>query len=185
MDDGLQNQSIKKDAIILAIDGTYGLGNRRMLPAGPLRQFPIDVKPDLVSILGEDVQNLSKLFKCRKIYPNIVMATDDNLDKNNKYLAFAGLARNKKFFNYLESIGLNVADKVDFPDHYNYRDCDIQNIISKARKNKYQIITTEKDILKISKHFHSDILVLRIKYEVSTFDKQQILLLLQSIKKSC
>ncbi len=40
MDDGLQHLSLKQDLSILVIDGPWGLGNGRVMPAGPLREPP-------------------------------------------------------------------------------------------------------------------------------------------------
>ena len=42
MDDGLQNPSLAKDLAIVLVDGRRGIGNGRIIPAGPLRA-PLDI----------------------------------------------------------------------------------------------------------------------------------------------
>ncbi len=47
MDDGLQNPGVAKDLTIAVVDGARGIGNGRVIPAGPLRA-PLDFQLTLV-----------------------------------------------------------------------------------------------------------------------------------------
>ena len=56
MDDGFQNPSLAKDFSILVIDGARGIGNGRVLPAGPLRAplAPQLDRADAILIVGDE-----------------------------------------------------------------------------------------------------------------------------------
>ena len=84
MDDGFQNPAIAKTLSILTIDGGYGFGNGRVIPAGPLRE-PIAAglaRCDAVVIIGEDqrglaqeIDNACPIYRARIVaYPDPTMA---------------------------------------------------------------------------------------------------------------
>ena len=64
LDDGFQNPSLATDLALVVIDGTYGFGNRRLLPAGPLREPVADGlrRADAAIRLGADAANVERSF---------------------------------------------------------------------------------------------------------------------------
>src|SRR5262249_33949306 len=55
MDDGFQNPSVAKDASLIVIDAVRGLGNGRVIPAGP-RRAPLKpqlARTDALVVVGE------------------------------------------------------------------------------------------------------------------------------------
>lgn len=69
-----------------------------------------------------------------------------------RLFAFAGLADNEQFFRSLRDAGLTVAGTLPFPDHHRYSAGDLDRIESAAKRaGAEQIVTTEKDLVKIDR----------------------------------
>ena len=45
---------------------------------------------------------------------------------------------------------INILKDIEFPDHYNYSDKDIDNIVTEAQNLNCKIITTEKDFCRLN-----------------------------------
>lgn len=146
MDDGLQNPTIKKDISIIVFDESLGFGNGLLLPAGPLRQ-PKSVLKNADAIIVIRNKNRKKNFVLPENVP-VFYAKNQTVspyDDNEKLVAFAGIGYPKKFFNALK----NVVAKRAFPDHYQYTQQDIEQLLSLAEKKKAKLITTEKDWVRL------------------------------------
>src|SRR6185295_18168756 len=55
MDDGFQNSAVRKDASLIVIDSIRGIGNGKVMPAGPLRA-PLAVqieRTDALIVVGD------------------------------------------------------------------------------------------------------------------------------------
>lgn len=172
MDDGLQNYTVAKDISFLVIDGKYGLGNGFIMPAGPLREGIASgiSKVDAVIVVGSDDTGILKHPALSfKAAPPIIIASlkphGKLPDKNKKYLAFAGIGNPDKFFATLEENGYNVAERIVFADHYTYTNSDINNLIHKAEEIGAELITTEKDEVRLSLIDRKKIQVLPVRIE--------------------
>lgn len=147
MDDGFQNSSIKKDISILVFDESIGFGNGFILPAGPLRE-PISAihRADAVIVIRK--KNVAKNFNLPTNIP-IFYAKNKEMypyDEKTPVIAFAGIGYPEKFFN---NINANVIEKKSFPDHYQYTDNDIRELINNAESKNAKLLTTEKDWVRL------------------------------------
>ena len=98
---------------------------------------------------------------------------------NKKILAFAGIGNPENFFNLLVESGLNVKKTISFPDHYDFKKDEILEIIEKAKKLNYTVLTTEKDFLRIKNFNFLEISCCNIKLEISK--KSELINLIKKI----
>lgn len=165
MDDGFQNPSLIKTLSLIVADGQTGFGNGRMIPAGPLRE-PIERglnRADAVVIAGADRSGVADIVK--KTAPDLPILTgrfepdsDTIRDlKGQTVVAFAGIGRPDKFFEMLTGLGIPVAKRMAFPDHYFYTRFDLEQLLADA--GEMPLVTTRKDYVKISPEMRSRVRV--------------------------
>jgi tetraacyldisaccharide 4'-kinase len=65
-------------------------------------------------------------------------------------LAFAGIGRPEKFFETLRTCGAAVEAARSFPDHHPYTEGDIAGLKAEAERQGLQVVTTEKDLMRIA-----------------------------------
>ena len=147
MDDGFQNSSIKKDISILVFDESIGFGNGFILPAGPLREPKSAVcRADAIIVIKN--KNVAKGFALPTNIP-IFYAHNKEIcpyDENTNVVAFAGIGYPEKFF---KNIRVNIVEKRAFPDHYQYTDSDIKDLMKLATDKNAKLLTTEKDWVRL------------------------------------
>ncbi len=169
MDDGLQNPHIKKDIKFVVINGDMGFGNGKMLPAGPLRE-PLKrglKKADAFILIGEDKRNVRALLPADKPLFTATLHPRDHVHVNRRYVAFAGIGYPEKFYNFLRAHNAEIVETVDFPDHYPYTEEDIQTLNFKAINHAAELITTEKDFIRLPKApgFHPHVLRIVMEWD--------------------
>ena len=159
MDDGFQNPNLQKDFSIIVINGEQGFGNKRVIPAGPLRESISRglSRTNLVITIGKISDSVKE--KIPKHIPiigaNFKIKEDDLILKSQKITAFAGIAYPEKFFNSLKLLKANIVDEITYSDHHIYSENDLLYLAEIANKNKSILVTTKKDMVRIPKSFRS------------------------------
>ncbi|PHS76960.1 MAG: tetraacyldisaccharide 4'-kinase [Rhodospirillaceae bacterium] len=168
LDDGFQNPSVHKDLSLLVVDGEYGFGNGRVMPAGPLRESVIAglKRADSIVLLGSDAADIwGKVQRAgHKNMPILrarIEATPEAAYlKDQDVYAFAGIGRPQKFFDTLTTLGAKLVGCKTFDDHHPYTDIEIETIIKGA--GDALIVTTTKDLVRISKKHQGNMRALNI-----------------------
>lgn len=143
-DDGLQHYALRRDVEIAVIDGMRRFGNRRCLPAGPLREplsrlASVDL---LVSNGAAAAREYAMRYRGRQLR-RLLDGEECELksfDRRSVH-AVAGIGNPEAFFVRLTQAGLRVIPHA-FADHHAYRPEDL------AFEDEKPVIMTEKDAVK-------------------------------------
>ena len=179
LDDGLQDKTIDYDLSIVCFNNINWIGNGMSIPAGPLRESINNLKYyDHVFLIGnlENIEEIKKeIFTINSnINIHIGIYEPINLDqfsKNKKYLVFSGIGNHKTFISMIKKNGLNILKEMEFPDHYNYTKKDINDILNEANNLSCEIITTEKDYLRINNKNLDKIRIMKSELQIIDEDK--------------
>ena len=88
-------------------------------------------------------------------------------------LGFSGIARNADFQNTVLDHGLNAKDFLEFSDHHRYTTDDLNYIQSKSEDaNAHYLITTEKDLVRLSPRNPFPLALIVVGVKVSFGDQQ-------------
>ena len=178
-DDGLQDKNIDYNFKIVCFDADRWIGNGQLIPSGPLRE-KIDSlrKFDLVFIKNENLKELKFNKTIKKINPSIKIFYSKyeiiNLNKfnlNKRYLIFSGIGDPINFKKLLKKKNFEIIEHLIFPDHYDYKKSDFLKIIDIAIKLNCEIITTEKDYMKVPKSFKRKINFIKINLVIKNQNK--------------
>jgi len=166
MDDGFQNPSLHKDASLVVVDASSGLGNGLLIPAGPLRETAEQAisRADGLIIMGQSKERGSRteeiiaLARARDlpVFGGALVPTGDTDQwRGKRVIAFAGIGRPEKFFDTLEGLGADIRETQVFGDHHAFTDDEAQALLSRARDGALTLVTTEKDMARLAGSGHS------------------------------
>ena len=178
-DDGLQDKSINYDLTFVCFNNLKMIGNGFLIPSGPMREKIESIsKYDSVFINGNKNDNtylkllIKKHNKDIQVFESYYDPININqLDISKQYLIFSGIGNPESFKETLTQNKINIVKEIIFPDHYNYTQVEINKIKLQAKMLNADIITTEKDYIKIDRAENNDIKFLKIELKIVNEDE--------------
>ncbi|MCA1626087.1 MAG: tetraacyldisaccharide 4'-kinase [Acidobacteria bacterium] len=180
LDDAFQHRRVRRDLDIVTVDATNPFGNEKLLPTGVLREplenlsrasaivitranlceekHITDLKFEIskinehcrIFVSGNRISNLIDLGDFSANAQSTQTAKDKEQRTKDKALAFCALGNPENFFEQLRRENFNLAATQKFPDHYFYKQTDIEKLEKIARQKGAEILlTTAKDAVKL------------------------------------
>ena len=181
IDDGLQDSSINYDKSIVCFNNINWIGNGMVIPSGPLREKLFSIRNyDCIFLNGnlENLETIKKEIVTIHSKANIYIGqykilNIDEINLSDNYFAFSGIGNHKTFLSTLKEHKINVMEDLEFPDHYEYTNKDLDKIITSSKKFDSKIITTEKDYLRIDNQIKKEIQF--VKSELIIIDEEKFI----------
>jgi tetraacyldisaccharide 4'-kinase len=158
-DDGLQHRNLPRQIEIEVYDAARGYGNGRLLPAGPLREFPRPVDMRVGNGLDADTASEYRM-QLRLAYG--VRLLDGARRRLSEFgaeavHAVAGIGNPSRFFKALEAQGIRIIAH-PFPDHHRFEPSDLPS---------GTVLMTEKDAVKCAGLGRADLWAVPAEAELS------------------
>ncbi len=174
MDDGFQNNSVKKDFSLLVVDTSVAFGNENIIPAGPLRE-PIAAglkRADLLITIGDESNQNEFYLKYGTLnFPKnfnavfVQRAGNINL-KGKKVIAVAGIGHPEKFFQFIRQLGAELYQARPFPNHKAFSQKSLEELKARSLQENVYLVTTEKDFVRLPLKYRPLFKVLEIELAI-------------------
>ena len=173
LDDGFQHRKLYRDLDIVLMDSKMGLGNEKPLPAGPMREGAEALERiDKLVVVSKNIDH-SQAHEFAQIMhdrlkidthmcytePDYIynIKTGEHLEEGATVTAMCAIGQPQQFFDFLQNY--NVVDTIALDDHHQYSPIDLLDI-------EGDIVTTEKDAVKLLKFDMNNIYALKLKTSI-------------------
>lgn len=165
-DDGLQHYALERDVEIVVVDSVRLLGNRKLLPAGPLREQPSRLKTvDAVVCNGGGVLHTGNYgMKLKPGLPQALGSSGTRLQPPEAVCAMAGIGNPERFYATLKASGFKIAECLKVPDHGR-----VEEKVLQAAASRYPVVMTAKDAVKYHGCTVPNLFVLEVEAQLSSF----------------
>ncbi len=180
LDDGWQQLKLATNCRILLLPAELPFGNGAVLPAGPLREFPVAHRRAhiLVTTSAKEVSAKTKeLAQGRPCFaadylpggwldlPHLFQGQSQEPASltGSSVVAFCGLGRPSSFERTLRQLGIQIAQFHAFPDHHIYDQATLTELEQSFTKSGAEfMVTTAKDAVKLPPTWPWPVKVLQI-----------------------
>lgn len=144
-DDGLQHYALARDVEICVIDGSRRFGNRRLLPAGPLREPLSRLRRVDLRVCNGGVAEAGEYPM--QLHGDELVALDDGRReplagwRGRRVHAVAAIGNPQRFFNSLRQAGMEVVEHA-YPDHHAFAPGELDF------GDQLPLLMTDKDAIK-------------------------------------
>lgn len=145
LDDGFQHRQLARNADIVLVNRCDF--RDELLPVGNLREPLKAIRRAHIVALPEEEAELEERLKALGFAGKIwhLRRRMEVPSVAGPVVAFCGIARPEQFFAGLEAEGIRLTARHAFPDHYRYRQRDVERLAAEARAAGATLVTTEKD----------------------------------------